>query len=89
MAQHGPTLAQILRFETEPLAVQQQRDVLAQPLTYYQYDLILVDWNAALIYDRDYWDGANVLELVNVELFEARHIDAELDSGDEQKTVQK
>src|SRR5262249_28897699 len=34
----------------------------------------------ALIYDRDYWDAANVLELVNVELLEARYIDAELDS---------
>src|SRR5262249_24313206 len=79
LAQHGRTLAQILRFETQPLAVQQQRDVLAQPLTYYECELILVDWNAALVYDRDFWDGANVLELVNVELLEARYIDAELD----------
>jgi len=80
LAQHGRTLAQILRFETEPLAPQQQRDALAHSLAYYQKDLTLVDWNAALIYDRDYWDAANVLELVNVELLEARYIDAELDS---------
>ena len=39
----------------------------------------MIDWNAAVIYDRDYWDAANVLELLNVELLEARFIDAELD----------
>jgi hypothetical protein len=40
---------------------------------------VLVDWNASLIYDRDYFDTVNVLELLNVELLEARYIDAQLD----------
>ena len=79
LEQHRSTLAQVLRFETQPLSVEQQEDALAQRIAYFSNDLILVDWNAALIFDRDYWDAANVLELLNVELLEARYIDAELD----------
>lgn len=52
---------------------------------------MILDWNAAFIYDRDFWDTANVLELLNVELLEARYIDAQLDKriGDYQGLVSK
>lgn len=79
LAQHRSTLAQVLRFETLALSTEQQEEALSHRIAYFQNDLVLIDWNAALIYDRDYWDAANVLELVNVELLEARYIDAELD----------
>jgi hypothetical protein len=79
MAQHRSTLAQVLRFETQSLSQEQQEEALFQRISYFQNDLVLVDWNAAIIYDRDYWDAATVLELLNVELLEARYIDAELD----------
>ena len=72
-------LAQTLRFETTPLSLEQQDDALKQKLSYYDSDLVLIDWNAAIIYDQDYEDAANVLELLNVELLEARYIDSELD----------
>ena len=78
-AEHRSTLAQVLRFETQALSTQQQEEALSQRIEYFQNDLVLIDWNAAVIYDRDYWDAANVLELLNVELLEARFIDAELD----------
>jgi hypothetical protein len=73
------TLAQMLRFETESLSADQQEEALNQRLSYYETDLVIVDWNAAIVYDRDYWDTVNVLELLNVELLEARFIDARLD----------
>jgi hypothetical protein len=79
LAQHRSTLAQVLRFETQSLSGEQQEEALGQRISYFQNDLVLIDWNAAIIYDRDYWDVANVLELLNVELLEARYIDAELD----------
>ena len=79
LAQYRSTLAQVLRFETQLLSREQQEEALAQRISYFQNDLVLIDWNAAIIYDRDYWDVANVLELLNVELLEARYIDAELD----------
>jgi hypothetical protein len=79
LAKHKPTLAQMLRFETQQLSSDQQDEALNQHLSYYENDLVIVDWNAAIIYDRDYWDTVNVLELLNVELLEARFIDARLD----------
>jgi hypothetical protein len=79
LEQCGPILAQTLRFDTQKLSTQQQKEALAKPISYYENDLVLVDWNAAIIYDQDYSDTATVLELINVELLEARYIDTELD----------
>ncbi|HEX5885234.1 MAG TPA: hypothetical protein VFY67_11905 [Pyrinomonadaceae bacterium] len=42
---------------------------------------MLLDWNAALIFDSDYADTANLLEHLNVELLEARYLDAQLDKS--------
>ncbi|HQR33615.1 MAG TPA: hypothetical protein PLK30_12835 [Blastocatellia bacterium] len=78
-AHHRATLAQTLRFEKQKLSPMQQDEALAQRISYYEHDVTLVDWNAAVIYDPDYEDTANVLELLNVELLEARYIDRQLD----------
>jgi hypothetical protein len=87
LERHGSLIAQVLRFETQPLSLAQQGEALNQRLSYYENDLVIVDWNAALIYDRDYQDTVNVLELLNVELLEARYIDEQLDRriGDYQR----
>jgi hypothetical protein len=77
---HRSLLAQTLRFETVPLSQTQQAEAVSQRVSYYENDLVLLDWNAAIIYDRDYEDTASVLELLNVELLEARYIDARLDT---------
>jgi hypothetical protein len=79
LAQHCPTLAQMLHFDTQILSQEQQEESLNQAISYYANDLVLVDWNAALIYDQDYVDTLNILELLNIELLEARYIDAQLD----------
>jgi hypothetical protein len=79
VASHRQTLAQTLRFEKNKLSRSQQTEALAQSISYYEQDVTLVDWNAAMIYDPDYEDTANVLELLNVELLEARYIDRQLD----------
>ncbi len=79
LAEHPALLAQTTRFETAGLSRAQQDEALSQTISYYESDLVVLDWNAAIIYDRDYEDTANVLELINVELLEARYIDAQLD----------
>lgn len=76
---HGSLIAQVLRSESQPLSLELQAEALNQRLSYYADDLVIVDWNAALVYDRDYRDTVNVLELLNVELLEARYIDEQLD----------
>lgn len=79
LAQHGAALAQTLRFEPKPFSPEMREEALSQRISYYADDLVLLDWNAALIYDADYEDTVNVLELLNVELLEARFIDSQLD----------
>jgi hypothetical protein len=72
-------LAQLLRLEPLPLSTDQQLEAIDARMSYYPDDLVIVDWNAAVIYDRDYEDTANVLEFLNVELLETRYIDSILD----------
>lgn len=73
------TLAQILQFDTEDLSRAQRSEALSKAISYYERDLVLIDWNASIVYDSDYVDTLNVLELLNVELLEARYMDAQLD----------
>src|SRR5262249_7204177 len=72
-------LAQLLRLESLPLSADEQLEAIDNRISYYLDDLVIVDWNAAVIYDRDYEDTANVLEFTNVELLETRYIDSRLD----------
>jgi hypothetical protein len=55
------------------------QEVSSQAISYYDNDLVLIGWNATFIYDQDYRDTMNVLEFLNVELLEARYVDARLD----------
>jgi hypothetical protein len=91
LAQSLATLAQVLPFETQLLSQEHQNEALSQKIAYYENDLVIIDWNAAIICDRDYWDSANVLELLNVELLEARYTDAQLDRrmGNHQGLIQR
>lgn len=73
-------LAQLLTLESLPLSQEQQVEAVDTRMSYYPDDLIIIDWNAAVIYDRDYEDTANVLEFLNVELLETRYIDSLLDN---------
>lgn len=79
LVQNRSILAQTLRFETSALSKALQDEALSHGISYYDNDLTLIDWNAAIIVDRDYEDTASVLELLNVELLEARYIDWQLD----------
>jgi hypothetical protein len=76
---YSHVLAQLLRLESLPVSPHQQVEALDARMSYYPDDLVIVDWNAAVIYDRDYEDTANVLEFLNVELLETRYIDSILD----------
>jgi hypothetical protein len=79
LTQYRSTLARMLSFETSNLSQQQQEEALGQRISYSESDLTVVDWNAAIICDPEYEDTASVLELLNVELLEARYIDEQLD----------
>jgi hypothetical protein len=76
---HGRRIAQILRAEHEPLSDQEVDDALAARVSYGAHDVTIIDWNAALVIDRDGDDVLAVLEFANVELLEMRFVDQKLD----------
>ena len=79
--QHGQEIACILRAEAGALSAQEVADAVSVQLSYGPEDLTLIDWNAALIFDRDAGDVLDVLEFANIELLELRVLDAQLDDS--------
>lgn len=80
LARAGPTLASALRCDPNPLSAEETAEVLAPRLSYYGDDLVITEWNVALVVDdTDYADTVNVLEYLNVQLVELRYYDRILD----------
>lgn len=79
LADHRRELAQALCFESSRLSDSKVLETLSQRISYLERDLAIIDWNAAMVYDRDYEDTVRVIELLNIELLEARFIDQTLD----------
>ena len=81
---HGTIIARILRAERGPVSGEEIADALSARLSAGPSDLVVVDWNAALVYDPDPVETCAVLEFANVQLLEMRFLDAQLDSALEQ-----
>ena len=79
--EHAEIIARILRAEQGPVSEDEIGDALAARLSAGSSDLVVVDWNAALVYDPDPADTCAVLEFANVQLLEMRFLDAELDAA--------
>ena len=82
--EHAQALAQVLRSERVPLSRQEVSDALACRISFGPDDVALIDWDAALLFDRDADDVRDVLEFANVELLEMRFLDQQLDDALEQ-----
>jgi hypothetical protein len=78
-SEHARRIAQILRAERQALSDQEVDDALAARISYGVQDVTIIDWNAALVLDRDGDDVRAVLEFANVELLEMRYVDQKLD----------
>ena len=76
---HARQIAQILRAERQPLSDQEVEDALSARISYGLDDITIIDWNGALIVDREGEDVRSVLEFANVELLEMRYLDQKLD----------
>jgi hypothetical protein len=77
-AQH---IAQILRAEARELSVDEIADALSHRISFGKDDIVLVDWNAALVVDKEAEDILTILEFANVELLEMRFLDQRLDEA--------
>jgi hypothetical protein len=73
-------LAAALRCEATLLSDTETADVFRTALSYYPDDLVVTEWNVALVIDDvDSADTVNVLEYLNVQLLELRYYDDLLD----------
>jgi hypothetical protein len=76
----GDSIARIVRGEPARFSQSERAEILASRMSYYETDLLVVGWTAALIYDTP--DGAaptlQLLEYANTQLLEFRHYDAVL-----------
>ncbi len=79
LKEHAATLAATLTMDAGPLAGRQIQELVGEAISYYGSDLVLLDWNAALIFDREWQDTFAVLEELNVRLVELRFLDLRLD----------
>jgi hypothetical protein len=79
-ADHGADIARLIRGENKPLSPSEQAETLRQNISYFDDDLVVIDWNAALVYDREgSSEHIDILEFANCELLELRYYDALLD----------
>lgn len=78
---HEHELAQILRCERGQLSDQEVKDAASHRISFGPDDLAIIDWNAALLFGSGMEDVKAVLEFVNVELLEMRHLDNQLDAA--------
>jgi hypothetical protein len=80
LTQGRRTMAAALRCEASLLSDAETDDVFRTQLSYYPDDLVVTEWNVALVIDDvDYADTVNVLEHLNVQLLELRFYDDVLD----------
>jgi len=86
-SKHARQIAQILRAERQALSDQEVEDALSARVSYGLEDVTVVDWNAALLIDREGDDVRGVLEFANVELLEMRYVDQKLDRALDQTYV--
>lgn len=72
-------LARVLRSERGMLSADEEADALACRIAYARGEVALIDWNAAILIQRQAEDALAVLEYANVELLEMRTLDDQLD----------
>ena len=74
---HRGDVARIVRAETAPLSIEEQNEITQSFISYYPTDLVVIGWNAAVIYDTP--NGAQtaiqLLEYANSQLLEFRYYD--------------
>lgn len=80
-ARCGLELARILRAESQDLSAQEIEHATATRVMRTPDDLVLLDWNAAIVLDAEPEEARAVVELANVQLLEMRFLDRRLDES--------
>jgi len=72
-------IAALLRFETQTLSEHQKEEILAPSAGYFKKDLIIIDREAAFVYDPQYSELLDFFELGNIQQLELQYFDKLLD----------
>ncbi|MBU1008349.1 hypothetical protein KKA53_04715 [Candidatus Dependentiae bacterium] len=76
---YGGKIASLLRLELLSLSEYQQDDILSAVTGYYGQDFIIIDAEAAFIYDDEYFEAMEFFESANVQQLELQYFDRMLD----------
>ncbi|MDZ4661500.1 MAG: hypothetical protein SGJ18_07755 [Pseudomonadota bacterium] len=74
-------IAKILRSEQQDLSDDEIRDATSAHLGYTNNDLMILDWNTAILIDPKADDVRAVIEFANVELLQLSYLDLKLDNS--------
>ena len=80
LARSPAWLAGLVRLEAGPLSDTEIADALRLRLSYRPDDLIVTDWTAAVVVDRECAEVLETMAFANLQLLEFRHIEQRLDS---------
>ena len=76
---YAPKIASLLRLETQTLSAYQRDEILSSATGYYGEDLIIIDSEAAFIYDHEYFEALEFIEAAMIEHLELEYFDRVLD----------
>ena len=80
ITKYGALIASALRFETTNLSEFQAQEILQSTTGYYQNDLVIIDTEAAFVYDKDADELLDFFEQALVQQLELQYFDKLLDS---------
>lgn len=80
LAHDSVWIAGLIRLEQGVLSAEEIEESLRLRISYTPEDLLVVEWAASLLADRDCEETLQVIELTNVQLLEMRHLDNRLDA---------
>lgn len=76
---YAPNIASLLRLEKQNLSAYQKDEILSSATGYYGEDLIIIDSDAAFIYDHEYFEALEFIEAALIEHLELEYFDRVLD----------
>jgi hypothetical protein len=79
LRENAAWVAGLVRLEPGPLSAEAIGEATRLSLSYAPNDLVVLDWAAGLVADRECADTLQVIEFANVQLLEFRNIDDRLD----------
>lgn len=77
--QFGGVIASTLRFEDKSLSEYKKNEILERAFGYFRGDLIVIDTEAAFVYDDEYEETLDLFEFVNIQHLELQYFDRVLD----------